>query len=54
MQITSKWQTHLPYLRLETLREHNSLSDNYKMSINLQRTRTRAPSWVTEPVMHMR
>ena len=24
MQQTSKWQTHLPYLYLETLRVHNS------------------------------
>ena len=24
---TSKWQTHLPYLHLETLRVNNSLSD---------------------------
>ena len=25
MQQTSKWQTHLPYLNLLTLRVHNSL-----------------------------
>ena len=30
MQQTSKWQTQLPYLYLETLRVHNSFSQNYK------------------------
>ena len=28
----SKWQTQLPCLRLETLRVHNSFSENYKNS----------------------
>ena len=37
----SKWQTHLPYLQLETSREHNSLSDNYKNSNNSQPARRR-------------
>ena len=32
MQQTSKWQTHLPWLHLETLRVHNSFSENYKNS----------------------
>ena len=32
MQQTSKWQTQLPYLHLETLRVHNSFSQNYKNS----------------------
>ena len=32
MQQTSKWQTHLTYLHLETLRVHNSFSENYKNS----------------------
>ena len=30
MEQTSKWQTHLPYLLLETLRVHNSISGNCK------------------------
>ena len=34
MRQTSEWQTDLPYLDLETLRVHNSLSDNYKNSNN--------------------
>ena len=37
----SKWQTHLPYLHLETSREHNSLSNNYKNSNNSQPARRR-------------
>ena len=37
----SKWQTHLPYLHLETSREHNSLSNNYKNSNNSQPARGR-------------
>ena len=28
MQQTSKWQTYLTYLHLETLRVHNSFSEN--------------------------
>ena len=28
MQQTSKWQTHLPCLHLETLRVHNSFSEH--------------------------
>ena len=36
-----KWQTHLPYLHLETSREHNSLSNNYKNSNNSQPARGR-------------
>ena len=32
MQQASKWQTHLLYLHLETLRVHNSFSENYKNS----------------------
>jgi len=32
MQQRSKWQTHLRYLHLETLRVHNSFSENYKTS----------------------
>ena len=32
MQQTSKWQTHLTNLHLETLRVHNSFSENYKNS----------------------
>ena len=28
MQQTGKWQTHLPYLHLETLRAHNSFSEH--------------------------
>ena len=39
MQQTSKWQTHLPYLFLETLRVHNSLSGNCKpQTINNRHT----------------
>ena len=30
MQQTSKWQTHLPYLHLETLKMYNLLADDYK------------------------
>ena len=33
MQQTTKWQTHEPYLHLETLRVYNSLSENCKNSI---------------------
>ena len=32
MQRTSKWQTHLLHLHLETLKSHNSFSENYKNS----------------------
>ena len=50
MQQTCKWQTHLPYLRLETLRVHNSFSENYKNSNKKQLAWT--PSWVTELVRY--
>ena len=30
MQQTSKWQTHLPYLHLATLKMYNLLADDYK------------------------
>ena len=30
MQQTSKWEKHLPYLHVGTLRVHNSVSENYK------------------------
>ena len=32
MQRTSKWQTHLLHLHLETFKSHNSFSENYKNS----------------------
>ena len=32
MQQTSKWEKHLSYLHLGTLRVHNSVSENYKSS----------------------
>ena len=32
MQSTSKWQTHLLHLHLETFKNHNSFSENYKNS----------------------
>ena len=32
MQQTSKWEKHLPYLHVGTLRVHNSVSENYKNS----------------------
>ena len=32
MQRTSKWQTHLLHLHLETFKNHNSFSENYKNS----------------------
>ena len=38
MQQTSKWQTHLTYLHLETLRVHNSFSENYKIRTKDQHT----------------
>ena len=34
---TNKWQTHLPYLHLETLRMNNSLSDIKCQTIKNQR-----------------
>ena len=43
MQQTSKWQTHLPYLYLETLRVHNSFSEH--CTEFTQETSTRTPSW---------
>ena len=30
MQQTSKWDKHLPYLHVGTLRVHNSVYENYK------------------------
>ena len=30
MQQTGKWQTHLPYLHLATLKMYNLLADDYK------------------------
>ena len=48
MQKTSKWQTHLPYLHLETLRVHNSFSEH--CTEFMQETSTWTPSWVTELV----
>ena len=48
MQKTSKWQTHLPYLHLETLRVHNSFSEH--CTEFMQETSTRTPSGVTELV----
>ena len=32
MQQTSKWEKHLPYLHVGTLRVRNSVSENYKNS----------------------
>ena len=50
MQQASKWQTHLLYLHLETLRVHNSFSENYK---NSNKIRTKTPSWVTQLASHV-
>ena len=36
MQQTSKWEKHLPYLHVVTLRVHNSVSENYKYSEKIQ------------------
>ena len=46
MQQTSKWQKHLPYLYVGTLRVHYLFSENYK-NLN-KKNSTRAPSWITE------
>ena len=48
MQRTSKWQTHLLHLHLETFKSHNSFSENYKNS--KKKKHTDAISWVTELV----
>ena len=49
MQKTSTWQTHLPYLQVETLlqyRIHQSYTGNYHCMHWLSKT----PSWVTKQV----
>ena len=46
MQQTSKWEKHLPYLYVGTLRVHYLFSENYK-NLN-KKNSTRAPSWITE------
>ena len=49
MQKTSTWQTHLPYLQVETLlqyRIHQSNTGNYHCMHWLSKT----PSWVTKEV----
>jgi len=53
MYNTSKWQTHLPYFHVETLRAHNSLSNTFKR-LNQLKTNKQTSSWVTvELVMRM-
>ena len=43
MQQTSKWEKHLPYLHVGTLRVYNSVSENYKNSKKIPVMRK---SWV--------
>ena len=53
MKNTSKWQTHLPYVHVETFRAHNSLSNTFKR-LNQLTTNKQTSSWVTaELVMRM-
>ena len=46
MYNTSKWQTHLPYFQVETLRAHNPLSNTFKRLSQLT-TNKQTLSWVT-------
>ena len=50
MQQTSKWEKHLPYLHVVTLRVHNSVSENYKKF--KENTSTRTLSSITELVSY--
>ena len=48
MQRASKWNTHSPYLHLETLRVQKLLSGNSYYKTQTVNNSTRKPSWVTQ------